>query len=113
MFEASSNGQIKITKGDSAALKVNLQMANGEAYEMSSGDALTLTVKRRPGDTKLVEIVSDTNVLSFAPEDTKNLDAGVYCFDIQLATNDGDIFTVVGLGTGMLTNMTVLPEITE
>ena len=53
MFEAR-NGQIKITRGDSAALKVALRMVNGDAYEMQSGDALTLTVRRRPGDTKLV-----------------------------------------------------------
>ena len=112
MFEAR-NGQIKITRGDSAALKVALRMVNGEAYEMQSGDALTLTVRRRPGDTKLVEITSDTDTLTFAPTDTKDLEAGAYCFDIQLTTADGDIFTVVGMNTGTLTNMTVLPEITE
>lgn len=112
MFEAK-NGQIKITRGDSASLRVTLRMTTGEAYEMQDGDRLTLTVRRAPGDTKLVEIISDTNTLTFRPADTKDLEAGAYCFDIQLTTSGGDIFTVVGMNTGILTNMTVLPEITE
>ena len=112
MFECR-NGQIKITQGDTASLKVSLKMSNGEPYEMQAGDSLTLTVRRRPGETKLVEITSETDTLEFAPADTKSLEAGAYCFDIQLSTADGDIFTVVGMNTGTLTNMTVLPEITE
>lgn len=112
MFEAR-NSQIKITRGDSASLKVMLKMSNGDPYEMASGDTLTLTVRRRPGDTKLAEITSSTDTLAIAPADTKDLEAGLYCFDIQLTTSGGDIFTVVGMNTGTLTNFTVLPEITE
>lgn len=111
MFEAK-NGQIKITKGDSGSLRVCLEMTNGETYEMNSGDTLTLTVKRKPGAEKLVEIVSTNNILKFNPSDTKDLDIGAYCFDIELKTSD-DVFTVVGPDEDLLTNMTVLPEITE
>lgn len=112
MFEAK-NGRIKITKGDSASLLVNLKMASGEAYQMQAGDMLTLTVRRMPGDEKLIEIVSDSEILTFIPSYTKDLEPGAYCFDIQLTTANGDIFTVVGMTSSTLTNMTVLPEITE
>lgn len=111
MFEAK-NGRIKITKGDSGSLRVCLETANGNTYEMKDGDTLTLTVKRKPGAEKLLEIVSTNNILKFNPSDTKNLDIGVYCFDIELKTSD-DVFTVVGPDEDLLTNMTVLPEITE
>lgn len=70
MFECS-NGKIKITRGDSAALKVLLTMGNGETYAMDSGDVLTLTVKKRPEDGVMMKVTSDTEVIKLTPADTK------------------------------------------
>lgn len=112
MFEVD-NDQIKITRGDSAALKVGLTMKSGVAYQMQEGDALVLTVRRAPGANKLVELATDTDTITFVPTDTKDLDAGEYCFDIQLTTAGGDVFTVVGMKTGTLTNFTVLPDVSD
>ncbi len=112
MFECR-NGQIKITRGDTAALKVALKMANGDAYQMQTGDTLTLTLRRQPHDAVLFEKVSSTDVIAIDPADTKDLDAGFYCFDIQLTTAGGDIFTVVGLTSSTVGNFQIYPEITE
>lgn len=112
MFECS-NGKIIITRGDSAALKVLLTMGNGEAYTMDSGDVLTLTVKKRPEDGVMMKVTSDTEVIKLTPADTKLLDVGNCCFDIELKTKSGDVFTVVGLKDALSTNMVVLPEVTD
>lgn len=112
MFEIN-NGNIKITKGDSAALKVLLTTGNGEAYTMDSGDVLTLTVKKKPENGVMMKVTSDTEVIKLTPADTKALEVGNCCFDIELKTKSGDVFTVVGLKERFATNMTVLPKITE
>lgn len=112
MFDVA-NGVIRITKGDTAVLQVDLKYPDGSEYEMQSGDTLTLTVRRRPNFPILLEKISTTNIISLEPEQTKNLEVGTCCFDIQLTTADGSIYTVVGLTDKYSTNMVVYAEITE
>lgn len=112
MFEVK-NGVIKITKGDSAALGVSLKTTSGEPYEMQEGDTLTLTVRKNPKTSPLMSITSDTDVITFTPEDTNKLVVGNCCFDIELTTADDNVFTVVGLTDKITTNMIVYPEVTK
>lgn len=113
MFEIIKNKGIKITKGDSAAIKVNLVNEKGEPYDMQTGDKLTMTVRKNIDSPVLMQINSTSNILDLTPSDTKNLEVGSCCFDIQLNTSAGDVFTVVGLDCFVTKNMVVIGEVTD
>lgn len=112
MFEIE-NKIIKITKGDSAAIKCNLKNADGSDYIMKSGDKLTMTVRKKAGESILMAVESTSNILDLTPTDTNKLVAGQCVYDIQLTTSVGDVFTIAGLTDKIYTNMVVYPEITE
>lgn len=111
--------KICITKGDDALLTVLV-----DGYEMQDGDTMTLTVRRSSSDTgdatKLLEITSTTNVLTFTHTATAALAVGEYSADIQLETDDGMIYTVWPLLPDALRaremnfrNFVVMPEVTK
>lgn len=112
MFDIDKNKVIKLTKGDSGALEVDLKTADGTPYTMESGDELFLTVRKRPNAPVMMQITSFSNIIDFTPEKTKLLQEGSCVYDIELKTVNGDIFTVVGLCAGVQTNMIVLSEVT-
>ena len=112
MFEVK-NGIIKITRGDSASLKVDLKKSDGSEYVMQSGDTLTMTVRKIIGASVLMQVVSTTNTIYISPADSKKLAVGSCVYDIELKTASGDVFTVVGLGENVTKNMIVCAEVTE
>ena len=95
MFNATQD-VIEITRGDYRTLEVGLKDARGEPYEMREGDFLTLTVRELPeaASPVLVQVHSATNVLTFTPGDTANVEPGQYSADIQLTTADGKVITL-------------------
>lgn len=110
------DGVITLTKGDTAYLSVALTDASGQPYELQTGDLLTLTI-RRVADAEsdvLLTSVSDTTTLTLTAEQTALLPVGPLSYDIQLTTQAGEVFTVVGASTVRpdLRNFVVLPEVT-
>lgn len=97
MLYVSENGEIELTRGDSAYLKVNVTKDDGEAYEFQNGDSLTLSLKKSTKDEEALmtktAIASDT--FHIKPKDTSGLSFGKYKYDVQLTTADGDVFTVI------------------
>lgn len=112
MFEIKNN-VIKITRGDSASLHVELMKPDGLEYVMSEGDTLTMTVRKVIGSAVLMQIVSETNEIYISPADSKKLSVGSCVYDIELKVLAGDVFTVVGLGENVTKNMIVCAEVTE
>lgn len=113
MFEIKNNVMM-ITKGDSAKIAVGLTQADGEVYSMQPGDTLTMTVRKKPKGPVLFSVVSDVPLIKLTPEETKKLVPGKCCFDIELKTSDGDVYTVVGIRSNETDgNLIVYPEITE
>lgn len=111
MFEIK-NKIIKITKGDSAIINVDLKYSDGSEYTMSAGDTLTFTVKKSLSGSALLQVVSTTNVIELEPSQTKNLSVGGCYYDIQLDTSDGNVYTVVGIDDCCGANMIVWNEVT-
>lgn len=110
---------IYLTKGDDAALELNLTTGSG-AYEMNTGDVLTFTVRERPdaGSDILLEISSETSRIAIAHADTANLSVGAYSADIQILTADGKRVTVfpklVGANRMRISNwknFVIMPEV--
>lgn len=112
MFEIK-NKVIKMTRGDSASLKVNLKKRDGSEYVMQEGDRLTLTVRKVIGSSILMQIVSENNILYISPSDSKKLSVGSCVYDIELKTQSQDVFTVVAPNDSVTKNMIVCPEVTE
>lgn len=111
MFEIKNNF-IKITKGDSAKINVNLCNPDGSPYTMSSGDKLKMSVRKKIDSPKLIEVESTDKAIRLTPSITSNLIIGQCVYDIELQTAGGDVFTVVGLPDNSTYNMYVIAEVT-
>lgn len=108
-----SNGIIKFTKGDTVAFEVELKNADGKLYEMQSGDTLTMTVKKSINSgSPDISVTSTTTKLKILPVSTKMLEPGKYCYDVELTTADGNVYTIVGIRKENEYNLVVFPEVT-
>lgn len=97
MFNISQNGEIKLTRGDSAEVKIDVSYENGEKYVVKQGDKLVLTVKKKTSDKNalIVKTFRQSGTIKFEPKDTKGFTFGVYKYDVELTTESGDVYTVV------------------
>lgn len=89
MFQIKE-GNLYLTRGDTAYLSIDFTTKR----EIES---LVLSVKKRVYDTDYkfqIKAILD-NKFVFEPELTKDLDFGKYCYDIQLTTSLGEVFTLV------------------
>jgi uncharacterized membrane protein YkoI len=105
MFTIVSNGDIQLTRGDTARFTVAINN-NGQPYTVQEDDVITLTVKATYEDTKaLIEKkITGDDLIHIKPIDTKGLDFGRYVYDVQLTTADGDNYTVVADKTFTIAN---------
>lgn len=96
MLQITGN-EIRLTRGDSAEITVELRDNNGEKYELEADDKMTLSVKKyiHSVDYVLQKVSTGTNVIKFLPEDTKACDYGKYFYDVQTDTADGEVYTVI------------------
>ncbi len=89
---------IHITKGDSGTLNVELKDSDGEVYEPQPGDKIIFRVANNAGTplfTKEADIEPDSNLITFLPEDTKDIPTGQYRYEVELTTEAGEHYTVI------------------
>lgn len=90
--------KIKITQGDNAELEILIYDADGKKREIFDDDTIVLTMKKEVNSSSvLLSKNAVAGVIEFMPEDTKDLSAGTYIYDIQLTTFGGKIYTIVPL----------------
>ena len=95
--------EIYTVKGDTANFAMNIA-----PYQKQEGDKLTFTVKKRYGAPAVMIIEADENGQFHIPHSAyDNIAPGYYLYDIQLTTEQGEVYTVVGPA-----NMTIDIEIT-
>ena len=90
-------GAVTLVRGDTAVLNVALHDNTlDKDYEMNEGDKLVFTVREDAGDTgaPLLQIESSQPRIFFKHEDTKDLEAGRYVYDICLFTSLGMVQTI-------------------
>lgn len=92
------NYQIQMVKGDTLSF--------GMEFEGLDQDLETafMTVRKNALDTDIIfqkslgngieKVDENQYIVRVAPEDTKDLDAGNYDFDLQISAN-GDVFTII------------------
>lgn len=110
MFLIQEDGVIKLTRGDTAYLNVEITNdISGEPYEMDPADTLTLTVKKTVKDTDICfqKTIKGSTEFKIVPEDTAHCSFAKYKYDIQLKRANGDIHTVV-----VPTSFCILEEVT-
>jgi hypothetical protein len=89
---------IKLTRGDTMRIKLDLHMQNGDEYIPSERDEIRFAVKKSYYDAEpllLIPIPNDSLILTINPEDTKPLDFGTYVYDIQITFADGSVDTFI------------------
>lgn len=110
MLYVNSDGTIRLTRGDTARLEVQIKndLTNGN-YEMTSEDILRFTIKKNVNDSTpaVQKTVAGSNQFHIEPEDTKSLSFGKYLYDVELTTASGDVYTVI-----VPTTFEVLKEVT-
>lgn len=100
------SNKLKLTRGDTLRLHIDVFKEDGTVYELSDGDELTFTLKRDP--MQAAPLVQKTGSdVTIAPEDTEDLPFGVYWYDVQLTFSGGDVWTVI-----KPTSFEILPEVT-
>lgn len=87
---------IRLTRGDTAKISIDLVDSTGEKYEMQDTDELILSIKKtiKDEDYCLQKKINGSNMFYFKPEDTNALEFAKYKYDVQLVTN-GEVYTVI------------------
>lgn len=117
MFEVSSSGVIKITRGDSAYFTINLTDADGNPYVLDADENVRVQVRSKYNDDEnegflfegeVVDNGDGTITWHIRPEDTATADPSLaYYYDVQYEGN-GDIFTFIS-SKFKITNEVTLP----
>lgn len=96
MLYVDSDGSIRLTRGDTARLTIDI--SDGETrYVIQPGDILRFSVKKSTNDSVYIfqKELEGESLLHIKPEDTRDLSYGKYCYDVELTTESGDVFTVI------------------
>lgn len=105
------NNNLKITKGDYAAITVDLINPDGSPHTMESGESLTFTARKFINGEIAMTTTSTTNVLELKHNKTSLLEPGKYFFDIEHKTASGEPSTIVGVIDQRVPNMEVFAEV--
>ena len=107
MAVSISGTTIKMTRGDTLRIILELQDENADKYIPVEGDRIRFAMKRNYNDaTPIVikDIPNDTLELVLNPEDTKNLmQPSSYVYDIEITYANGDVDTFIDKAKLMLT----------
>ncbi|NLJ18372.1 hypothetical protein [Globicatella sulfidifaciens] len=104
MFEISCDNTITLTKGNTCAFCVEPIIADTEEpYILQGDDKIIFTVKKRFFNELVMQKVltnsdydeSSNLVIQLDYNDTADLDATTYAYDIALQTESGDFYTFI------------------
>ncbi len=86
--------EIRITKGDSMSIEVELKNPDGSFYEMKEGEKIIFSVKQRLSGRYEVLLEKEGLPFEFSAEEM-NLPTGKYFYDVVLTSRAGDRTTVI------------------
>lgn len=90
---------IKLTKGNTLLIQIEMEDSEGNAYIPAEGDEIRFAMKQKYSDEETLiykEIPTESLILKLDPEDTKSLKAPAsYVYDIQLTTAAGIVDTFI------------------
>ena len=77
----NNSNKIYLTKNDNADIQIEIYDADGNRVEIKPEDELKLTVKNNT--TNILVKIAEDGVFKIVPQDTANINAGIYLYDIQ------------------------------
>ena len=97
MLSIDVNNKIKMVRGDTACIEISL-----DNHTLVKGDQVKFTVKKSmtSEEVSIQKIITEftdegTAMLRLLEEDTKDLDAGDYLYEIEVRLIDGTIDTII------------------
>lgn len=85
MLYIDEDDNIKLTRGDTAIIDIEITDADGEPYIMQPLDELIFTVRKiYDAGSVVIEKTLQTPVITLVTDDTKDLTFGLYRYDIYL-----------------------------
>ena len=85
----SDNGNITLTRGDSAVFKI--EPTN---YTIQSTDEVIFAIKKKLSDSEPSLVVfAEDGVFTIAPDDTEYLSTGSYFYGVRIVTEDKNVYT--------------------
>ena len=96
-----SGTSLKMTRGDTGAIRVIVSDAAGEIVPLVDGDMIEMTVREslisseKTMYKKVTEFVNGEALITIHPEDTANLKFKTYVYDIQLTRANGQVQTII------------------
>lgn len=98
MLYIQHGGKIRLTRGDTAILKVPIfNEITDEEYVVAEDDTLAMTIKKQIEDEEPIvqKVLKGSNTFCIEHRDTCTLDFGAYVYDVQLTTASGEVYTVI------------------
>lgn len=98
MFYVDCDKSLHLTRGDTARITVDIfNDITNEKYEVKENDVVVLSVKKSVYDEEYCFQKKEKGNSSFKilPEDTNGLQFGKYIYDVQISTEQGDVYTVI------------------
>ena len=103
------NRKIKLTRGDTATMLVQIFDIEGKEYEIKDSDVITFTLRKNSAsEVSLTKVAIPSHHILFEPNDTSELIPGLYKYDLQLTTAEGGVYTII-----QDNYFELLPEITR
>ena len=97
--------RITLTKGDDGSIWLRPKYKDGSVYEVQDGDKAYFRIK---STSDVIEIECNVNtdankiVVSFVPDDTKDMIPGIYRYEAELVTSWGMHYTFLADQTFIL-----------
>ena len=115
MLRISKRTNIELTRGDSAYISFEITDNDGNKITLGDQDIVRCQVRKQPNGGELLisselrEDEKDGIVWHIRPEDTANLEVGLYYYDAQVEFKEsGDIFSFIPVSKFVL-----IDEVTE
>lgn len=88
--------KVKLTRGDTATMLVQIYDLEEKLYEIQPGDIITFTLRKSSkSEVCLTKEATEDHYIIINSEDTINLSPGLYKYDLQLTTNEGFVYTII------------------
>ena len=94
-----------MTRGDTEPLSIFLTKEDGKTViPFADGDSVFFTVKKNSSDEDIEAVLQKvvtkfeldgTAYIKIEHEDTKNIDAGNYIYDVRVVKSNGDVKTII------------------
>lgn len=99
MFIIQPDNRIQLTKGDTATMLVEAYDLDNIKYEFKESDIITLRVKETQNSesTSINKTADKDHIITFSPSDTSSLTPGLYVYDVQVKTEEGNVYTIIPL----------------